>query len=107
MGNNRIDPRQQFSKKLAWWTSVFWFLYMSWLSCIMMLQPGTALYVVYMSIIISVVMVLNVWAYTKNSIYEKGLLMVLDKAKLEMKLQNTDKGSGNDEENVKGGDEQG
>lgn len=87
MNNIRIDPKKQFSKKLARWTSVFWFLFMSWLSVLMLLQPATALYCVYMSIVVTAVMILNVWAYTRNSIYEKGVFAMLDKARIEIGLK--------------------
>lgn len=85
---NRIDPRQQFSKKLAWWTAVFWFFYMTWLSVIVYLQPTAAMYCVYMGINVTAVMLLNVWAYTKNSVYEKGALALLDKTKIELSMGN-------------------
>jgi len=88
MNNYRIDPKQQFSKKLARWTAVFWFLYMTWLSVIMLLRPEAAMYSVYMGMISTAVMVLNVWAYTKNSIYEKGAFALLDKTKIELSLKN-------------------
>ena len=55
MGNFKIDPKKQFSKRLARWTAVFWFVYLSWLSVIMYLQPQAAMYVFYMSIVVSVV----------------------------------------------------
>lgn len=84
----RIDPQKQFSKKLARWTSIFWFLFMTWLSVLMMLEPGTAQYCVYMGIIATAVMVLNVWAYTQNSIYEKSVLAMMDKTRLEFSLKN-------------------
>lgn len=89
MENYRIDPKKQFSKKLARWTAVFWFAYMTWLSVILLLQPAAALYTVYMGIIATAVMILNVWAYTRNSIYEKGVFAMLDKARIEMSLSNT------------------
>jgi len=89
MDNYRIDPKKQFSKKLARWTAVFWFVFMTWLSVILLLQPSAALYSVYMGIIATAVMILNVWAYTRNSIYEKGVFAMLDKAKIEMNLSNT------------------
>ena len=98
--NNRMDPKKQFSKRLARWTALFWFLYMSWLSVILLLQPDAALYSVYMGIIATIVMVLNVWAYTKNSIYEKGALALLDKTKLELTL-----GKGKTKEEDDGGEE--
>lgn len=88
MNNIRIDPKKQFSKKLARWTSVFWFLFMIWLSVLMLLQPATALYCVYMSIVVTAVMILNVWAYTRNSIYEKSVFAMLDKARIEIGLKN-------------------
>ena len=93
-GDKRMDPRQQFSKKLAKWTAAFWFVYMAWLSVLFMLQPSAAQYVVYMALIATVVMIINVWAYTKNSVYEKSLLAMLDKTKMELTLG---KGSASDE----------
>jgi len=33
-------------------------------------------------------MILNVWAYTRNSIYEKGVFAMLDKARIEIGLKN-------------------
>lgn len=98
----RIDPKQQFSKKLARWTAVFWFVQMLWLSVLMMIQPSVAVYSVYMSIIVTVVMVVNVWAYTRNSIYEKACLAVLDKARIGLSLTNAGKGGddGNTEDST-------
>lgn len=88
IGNYRIDPRKQFSKRLARWTAIFWFLYMTWLSVLVLLAPAAALYTVYLAVISTVVMVLNVAAYTKNSIYEKSMFAMLDKAKIELNLKN-------------------
>ena len=62
MGEIRIDPRKQFSKKLARWTAVFWFLFMTWLSVLLLLVPAAAQFSVYMAIIVTVVMIVNVWA---------------------------------------------
>ena len=93
----QIDPKTQFSKKLARWTAVFWFLFMSWLSVLFMLEPSTALFCVYMAIICTVVMVVNVWAYTRNSVYEKACFAMLNKAKIEIGLKNG-KVAGTDEE---------
>ena len=91
MGNYRIDPRKQFSKRLARWTAVFWYFYMMWLSVIVYLRPEAALYCVYMGILVTLVMLLNVWAYTNNSIYEKGVFAMLDKAKIDLKLSGLSK----------------
>lgn len=84
----RMDPKTQFSKKLARWTAVFWFAYMTWLSVIPVIQPAAALYAVYMGLIATVVMLLNVAAYTRNSIYEKSMLAMLDKTRMELTFGN-------------------
>ena len=84
MSKDWIDPKKQFSKRLARWTAIFWFVFMSWLSVLLLLAPEAAQFSVYMGIIATAVMILNVWAYTRNSIYEKGVLAMLDKLKLEM-----------------------
>ena len=80
----RMGPKTQFSKKLARWTAIFWFAYMTWLSVIPVIQPAAALYAVYMGLIATVVMLLNVAAYTRNSIYEKSMLAMLDKTRMEL-----------------------
>ena len=98
MGEIRIDPRKQFSKKLARWTAVFWFLFMTWLSVIFLLAPESALYCVYMGIIVTVVMIVNVWAYTQNSIYEKAAFAMLSKAKIEIGLKNAPGSAGGDDD---------
>lgn len=100
MGNSRMDPSKQFSKKLAKWTAVFWFIYMAWLSAILIIQPATALYVVYLALITSVVMFVNVYSYCKNSIAEKVLLAFLDKAQIEFSAKG---GEANDEAVEEGG----
>ena len=87
MDRKWVNPKDQFSKRLARWTSVFWFLYMTWLSIILILQPQAAMVSVYMGIIVTAVMILNVWAYTRNSIYEKSVLAMLDKTRIELGLK--------------------
>ena len=108
MGDIRIDPKKQFSKKLARWTAVFWFFYMTWLSVLMLLRAEVALYTVYMGIIVTAVMILNVWAYTRNSIYEKGVFAMLDKAKIEVGLKSGTKANkeveSDEEDLTEGGD---
>ena len=87
MGNIRIDPKKQFSKRLARWTAIFWFFYMTWLSVILLIQPAAALYSMYMGIIVTSVMILNVAAYTRNSIVEKLAFAMIDKTKIEVSLK--------------------
>lgn len=89
MGEYRMDPKKQFSKRLAKWTAAYWFLYMAWLSVLLYFQPASAMYTVYMGIIATAVMVLNVYSYTKNSIAEKLILAMLDKTRIELSLKNS------------------
>lgn len=83
MSGKNIDPRNQFSKWLARWTAIFWAVYLSWLSVIMLIHPETSVNVVYLGLMTTGVMLLNVWAYTRNSTYEKGLLAMLDKVRIQ------------------------
>ena len=103
MSDIRIDPKKQFSKKLARWTAVFWFVYMAWLSVILLLQPASALFSVYMGIICTIVMIVNVVSYTRNSIMEKMAFTLLDKTKIELNLNKEKESDGNEEESNEGG----
>lgn len=82
----KIDPKKQFSKRLARWTAVFWFAYMTWLSVIMMLEPQVAMFCVYMGIMVTVVMIFMTVAYTHNSVAEKMAFALLDKTHMELTL---------------------
>ena len=84
--SKKSDPKQQFSKWLAKSGAVYWILFLSALLVVMCIRPEVAIACVYMAIIVSVVMIFHVWAYTKNSTYEKGLLTLLDKTKMELDL---------------------
>ena len=86
MGRYHIDPKHQFSKRLARWTAVFWFVYLIWLSILMMLEPSVAQYAFFMSIVVSVVMMISVISYTINSVTEKRIFGMLDKAQIELQL---------------------
>lgn len=100
MNEVKIDPKKQFSKKLARWTAVFWFFFMTWLSVLFLLVPDAAVYSVYMAIVVTVVMIVNVWAYTHNSVYEKACFAMLNKAKIEIGLKNSKGGSSDEEGSV-------
>ena len=90
MGGKNIDPRNQFSKWLARWTAIFWAIYLAWLSVIMLIHPETSINVVYLGAMTTIVMLLNVWAYTRNSTYEKGLLAMLDKVRIQFGSKKTE-----------------
>ena len=86
MGSYQIDPKHQFSKRLARWTAVFWFVYLTWLSILMMLEPSVAQYAFFMAIVVSVVMMISVIMYTINSVTEKRIFGMLNKAQIELQL---------------------
>ena len=86
MSEQRIDPKKQFSKKLAKWTAFYWFFFMTALLVLVYFVPDAALYILYLSIVVSVVMILNVVSYTRNSIVEKLAFAALDKAKIELSI---------------------
>ena len=93
----RVDPREQFSKKLAGRAEWFWFFYMLVLAAVMVLQPASALPAVYLGIMVTGVMIVSVFAYTKNSIDEKWFYWLAEIAK----AVGGKKGDDNDEEAVK------
>ena len=84
----KVDPKEQFSKWLAKSGAVYWISFHTLLMVLMYLRPEIATACVYLSIIVSVVMIIHVWAYTRNSVYEKGLLAMLDKTRMELTLSN-------------------
>lgn len=81
------DPRQQFSKWLARSYSVFLIAFLSSLLVAMCIRPEVSTACVYLALIVSVVAIIHVWAYTHNSEYEKGLLTLLDKTRMELTLR--------------------
>ena len=81
MANRKIDPREQFSKKLAGRAEWFWFLYMILLVVAIVITPDSALPAVYLGIMVTGVMIISVLAYTKNSIDEKSFFWLAEIAK--------------------------
>lgn len=105
MGRYQIDPKHQFSKRLARWTAVFWFVYLIWLSILMKLEPSVAQYAFFMSIVVSIVMMVSVVMYTINSVTEKRIFGMLDKAQIELQfgpLKASMNNKNKDEENEEG-----
>ena len=85
----KVDHRQQFSKWLARSGAIYWIIFNTLLLAVMCIRPETANACIYLALIVSCVMIFHVWAYTKNSIYEKGMLGLLDKTKMEISLKNS------------------
>ena len=95
MTKRKIDPKEQFSKKLAGRTEWFWFFYMLVLCVVIVLQPASALEAVYLAIMATGVMVISVMAYTKNSIDEKWFFWLAEIAKA---VSGKETDEGNEEE---------
>ena len=69
----KIDPRQQFSKKLAGRAEWFWLFYMTLLAALVAYRPEAAVPAISFAALVTAVMITSVLAYTDNSKYEKGL----------------------------------
>lgn len=82
----RIDPKKQFSKKLARWTAAFWFLFLTWLSVLLLLVPESGMVAFYFACLATVVMIVMTFCYTHNSVVEKMAFFALDRANIELKL---------------------
>lgn len=98
MPSRRIDPREQFSKKLAKWTAIFWFFYMVFVAVMCIIEPSVSDSALYLGICSSLIMLLNVWAYTHNSVYEKAILAGLEKNRLRITWKGSDEKEDKDEE---------
>ena len=68
-----VDPKKQFSKKLAGRAEWFWFIYLILLLAALTYEPETATAIICLSLIVTVVMVVSVLSYTDNSKFEKAL----------------------------------
>ena len=85
--NHDYDPQKQFSKWLAKSGSVYWICFLSAILIVITIRPEAATACVWLVLIVSFVVIVHVWAYTKNSTYEKGLRYGLEKLKMEMSLR--------------------
>lgn len=105
MAMKKPDPREQFSKKLAKWTCVFTFAFLVLLVAAMCYQPDVADATVYLGVGALILLMVNVGAYTHNSIYEKAILnglTAIGKLRLTWKGRKT---SAADEKETKNDDE--
>lgn len=86
-GPIKIDPKKQFSKKLAWYGAIAWGVFIVLVIVLLYFRPETAMAVVYMLLIMTVNKAIDTLAYTKNSTTEKILLATLDKTKMELSFK--------------------
>ncbi len=103
-----FDPQKQFSKWLARWSAIFWFGYLLLMAVVLIIQPVAADAALYLGITASVVMIVNVWAYTRNSIYEKAFRAgVKEMGKLRITWKKTESDSAEVEEDPEEGESNG
>ena len=108
MKERNIDPRQQFSKKLAGRVEWFWMGYMLILAVVMILEPQSALPAFYLGCLVTGVMMIAFFCYTKNSINEKWFYWANEIVKsLNLKRNRRDKEESSDEESDMNEDEGG
>lgn len=108
----RIDPKEQFSKRLASRIVWFWMPYLVLLAAVVAYAPESATAVVVLAIVTTIVMITTVLAYTHNSEYDKGLytLRMLEKLKLSWSINKkipSDESSDITEEDIEEGGENG
>ena len=84
MGSRRVDPKEQFSKKLAARAEWFWFGFMLLLIGSIILSPSSADAAVYLGIMVTMVMLISVVAYTRNSTMEKALFAAAQIRRMEL-----------------------
>ena len=87
MTKRKIDPRHQFSKWLARSSALFLVFYLTALLVLIYFRPEAAIPCIYLAIIVAVIRVSDAGFYTKNSLTEKMLLTLLDKAKIDLSLK--------------------
>lgn len=80
----QVDPKEQFSKKLAGRAEWFWFGFMGVLVIAIIVSPGSADAAVYLGVMVTAVMLISVVAYTKNSTMEKALYAATQIQKLQL-----------------------
>ena len=81
-----MDPRKQFSKWLARYGAIFWGVYLLVIALLIWSQPEAAMACVWLALIVTANKMIDTWAYTRNSIYEKSLLAMLEKTRMELRL---------------------
>lgn len=80
--SRKVDPRQQFSKKLAGRMEWFWFGYMLILAGCIAYRPEAGMSAVYLGIMVTFCMIVSVVAYTRNSTSEKAYYWGVELAKV-------------------------
>lgn len=102
MGERKVDPKKQFSKKLASRTAWYWFGFMILVLAAIVYRPDAALYLFFIGVVVTIVMETSVLAYTHNSEYEKSLWAIIQTTKLKTNWEEAFKDKDDDEEESEG-----
>jgi len=82
----KVDPRHQFSKRLARYGAIVWGIYSFAVLALVAYRPEVAMMAVYLTIIMTLNKAWDTYNYNSNSKLEKILLAILDKTKMEISL---------------------
>lgn len=94
----KTNQKEQFSKRLAGRTEWFWFFYMVLMAAVLAYQPNVGNVVIYLSGLVTIVMITSVLAYTSNSKYDKALYTMRVLGWKDAKPKTEDKSEDNTEE---------
>lgn len=86
MAIKKVDPRHQFSKRLARYGAVVWGIYSFAVLALVAYRPEAAMAAVYLTTIMTLNKAWDTYNYNSNSKLEKILLAILDKTKMEINL---------------------
>ena len=103
-----VDPRKQFSKKLAARSEFFWFFFLVLLVALAYARPESITAVIALASLVTAEMITSVLAYTHNSEYEKGLYAANQMAKIKLNFKDgSGKSDSRDEDDEKANVENG
>ena len=107
MAYGEIDPKKQFSKRLARFGAVVWGIYVFAVLALIAYRPEAAMACVWLTLIVTANKALDTVSYTKNSTTEKIILGALERTKLELGLKFGAGQSRKDEDGSESGEEEG
>lgn len=98
----KIDPRHQFSKRLARYGAIVWGVYAFAVLGLIAYRPEAAMAAVWLTLIMTCNKALDTVSYTRNSITEKIILGALARTKMQFGLGDVNVSFGDDENKEEG-----
>lgn len=93
----KVDPRHQFSKRLARYGAIVWGIYSFAVLALVAYRPEAAMAAVWLTLIMTCNKALDTVSYTRNSITEKIILGALARTKMQFGLGDADISFGDDD----------